>query len=146
MKHPVTWYVLADGARARIVTRPESESHYHIIFAEDAAAAHARTRDLVSDRPGHGQESAYSGRHAIEPRHDAHRLEENRFLRSVAAHLNREATLGSFDRLVIYAAPRSLAVLRTSLEPQAAKRIHGEYAKDLTKVPVEALPEHFGTR
>lgn len=146
MKHPVTWYLLADGARARIVTRAENEPHYRVIFAEDAAAAHARSRDLVSDRPGHTQESGYSGRHAIEPHHDAHRLEENRFLRSVAIHLNREAALGSFDRLVIYAAPRSLATLRTSLEPQAAKRVHGEYARDLTKVPVEALPEYFGTR
>ncbi len=146
MKHPVTWYVLADGARARIVTRPERESHYRVIFAEDAAAAHARSRDLVTDRPGHAQESGYSGRHAIEPHHDAHRLEENRFLSSVAAHLNREAALGSFDRLVIYAAPRALATLRTCLEPQVAKRVHGEYAKDLTKVPVEALPEYFGTR
>jgi protein required for attachment to host cells len=145
MKNPVTWYVLADGARARIVTRPEATPGYVVVFAEDAAAAHARSRDLVSDRPGHTHESASSGRHAIEPRHDAHRLDETRFLRSVVAHINRESARGSFDRLVIYAAPRCLATLRDSLDPSTSRKLYGEYAKDLTKIPLADLPIHFGT-
>lgn len=145
MKTPVTWYVLADGARARIVTRPEPSAGYTVIFSEDSAAAHARSRDIMSDRPGHGQESAYSGRHAIEPRHDAHRLEEAKFLRSIVAHVNRESARGSFDRLVIYAAPRCLATLRQGLDAATTKKLHGEYAKDLTKVPLTELPAHFGT-
>jgi protein required for attachment to host cells len=145
MKNPVTWYVLVDGARARIVTRPEATPGYVVVFAEDAAAAHARSRDLMSDRPGHTQESAYSGRHAIEPRHDAHRLDETRFLRSVVAHINRESARGSFDRLVIYAAPRCLATLRDGLDPPTSRKLYGEYAKDLTKIPLAELPLHFGT-
>ena len=145
MKKPVTWYVLADGARARIVTRPDSSAGYVVVFAEDAAAAHVRAREIVSDRPGHGQESAYSGRHAIEPRHDPHRLEETRFLRSVVAHINRESARGSFDRLVIYAAPRCLALLRAGLDPATGRKLHGEYPKDLTKIPLSELPAHFGT-
>ncbi len=145
MKTPVTWYVLADGARARIVMRPEPSAGYMIVFAEDSATAHARTHEIVSDRPGHGQESAASGRHAIEPRHDAHRLEEQKFLRSVVAHINRESARGSFDRLVVYAAPRCLATLRAGLDPAASRKLYGEYPKDLTKIPLAELPVHFGT-
>ena len=145
MKNPVTWYVLADGARARIVTRPEATPGYVVVFAEDAAAARARSRDIVSDRPGHAHESAASARHAIEPRHDAHRLEETRFLRSVVAYINRESARGSFDRLVIYAAPRCLATLRAGLDPSTSRKLYGEYPKDLTKIPLAELPIHFGT-
>jgi protein required for attachment to host cells len=145
MKIPVTWYVLADGARARIVTRPEPSASYVVVFAEDSAAAHARSRDIGSDRPGRGQESAYSGRHAVEPRHDAHRMAEAKFLRSVVAHINRESARGSFDRLVIYAAPRCLSTLRAGLDPTTTKKLYGEYAKDLTKTPLSDLPVHFGT-
>lgn len=145
MKTPVTWYVLADGAKARIVTRPDPSAGYVVVFAEESAAAHARSRDLVSDRPGHSQESATTARHAVEPRHDAHRMEEAKFLRSVIAHINREGARGSFDRLVIYAAPRGLATLRAGLDPATAKKLYGEYAKDLTKTPLSELPAHFGT-
>lgn len=145
MKKLVTWYVLADGAKARIVTRPEPTAGYMVIFAEDSAAAHARSHAIMSDRPGRSQESAYSGRHTIEPRHDPHRMEEAKFLRSVVAHVNRENARGSFDRLVIYAAPRCLAMLRAGLDPATVKKLHGEYAKDLTKIPLAELPAHFGT-
>jgi len=145
MKTPVTWYVLADGAKARIVTRPEPSANYVVVFAEDSAEAHARSRDIGSDRPGRTQESAYSGRHAVEPRHDAHRMAEAKFLRSVVAHINRESARGSFDRLVIYAAPRCLSTLRAGLDPATTKKLYGEYAKDLTKTPLSELPVHFGT-
>lgn len=145
MRTPITWYVLTDGARARIVTRPKSSAGYIVVFAEDSATAHARARDIVSDRPGHTQESAGSARHAIEPHHDAHRLEQARFLRSIVAHLNRESARGNFDRLVIYAAPRCLAALRAGLDSATGRRLLGTYAKDLTKTPLAELPAHFGT-
>jgi protein required for attachment to host cells len=145
LKRLVVWYLLADGTRARIVTRPKPAAGYVVVFAEDSAAAHARVRDMVSDRPGHGHESAASARHAVEPRHDARRLEEMRFLRSVVAYVNNESARGSFDRLVIYAAPRCLAILRAGLDPATSRKLHGEHAKDLTKVPLAELPVHFGT-
>jgi protein required for attachment to host cells len=144
MKKPVTWFLIADGARARIVTRSDPDSRYEVIYAEDSSTMHARARDLVSDRPGRTQESAYSGRHALEPRHDVRRAEESKFVKDVAAHINSESARNRFDRLVIYAAPQCLSVLRAALDPGAMKKLHGEYAKDLTKVPVEELPAHFG--
>ena len=143
MKKPVTWFLIADGARARIVVRPEGSEHYTVLLEEDALAAHARARELTSDRPGRNQESAYTAHHALAPRNDPHRLEEIKFIRSVAAHVNRESARGSFDRLVIYAAPRCLAQLRISLDAAAAKKLHGEHAKDLTRVPLAELPRHF---
>jgi len=143
MRKPVTWFLVADGARARIVTRPEGADHYAIVYAEDALAAHARSRELGSDRPGRSQESAYSAHHALAPRSDLHRLEESKFIRNLVAHLNRESARGSFDRLVLFAAPRCLAQLRSGLDAATAKKLGGEHAKDLTKVPLAELARHF---
>lgn len=145
MKKLATWFLMADGARARIVTRENPSTAYKLIFSEESAATHARSRDLGSDRPGHSQESANSAHHAIEPRHDLHLIEETLFVHTVAAHINREATRGSFDQLVVYAAPRVLSLLRKELEASTLKKVHGEFPKDLTKVPVAELPAHFGT-
>lgn len=145
MRHLETWYLIADGARARIVTRPDAASAYRTVFADESAAARARAHELVSDGPGHVQESANSARHAVGPRLDPHRKEEIKFIRGLAAHLNREAAQGSFDRLVIYAAPRCLAALRAGLAPATLKKLHGEHAKDLTKVPLAELPAHLET-
>jgi protein required for attachment to host cells len=145
MKKPVTWFLLADGARARVMTREDSHTSYKLVFSEDSSNMHARSHDLGSDRPGHGQESANSAHHAIEPRQDPHRAEEDKFIRTVASYINGEAGKNSFDRLVIYAAPHVLSMLRKELDATATKKILGEYHKDLTKVPVADLPSHFGT-
>lgn len=143
MKKPIVWYVLADAARARIVTQPDAAGPYLLAFAEDAAPAQARPRDLVSDRPGRIHESATTARHALVPRRDLHRREEGKFLRTVLAYLNRASARGSFDRLVIYAAPHCLEALRNGLDPATARKVQSAHAKDLTKVPLAALPAHF---
>ena len=145
MKKLVTWFLMADGARARIVTREDSSTAYKFVFSEDSAEMHARSRDLGSDRPGHSQESANSAHHAMEPRQDPHRAEETKFVQTIASHVNREGAQGSFDRLMIYAAPRVLSLLRKELDAPTLKKVHGEFPKDLTKVPVADLPAHFGT-
>jgi len=145
MKKLVTWFLMVDGARARIVTREDSQTAYKLVFSEESANAHARSHDLGSDRPGHTQESANSAHHAIEPRHDPHRIEETLFVQTVAAHVNRESARSSFDRLVVYAAPGVLSLLRKELDAPTLRKVHGEFPKDLTKVPVAELPAHFGT-
>jgi protein required for attachment to host cells len=45
---------------------------------------------------------------------------------------------------MVYAAPRVLSLLRKELDAPTLKKVHGEFSKDLTKVPVAELPAHFG--
>lgn len=145
MKYPITWYLIADGTRARILSRPKPTAKFEVIFAEDASASHLRSGGLVTDRPGHVQESSNSSRHAIEPRHDARQIEQDRFLRTVVEHVNRQGEHKSFDRLMIYAAPRTLGFLRAGLNEAVRRKLAGAHAKDLTKVPLADLPAHLGS-
>ncbi len=142
-KRPVTWFVLTNGARARVLKRRAEGPGYDIVEEYESAEARVPTRDITSDRPGRVQESAYSGHHAIDARHDAHRERKDAFAREVAGRLNKAAAEEAFDALVLYAAPRTLATLRASLEQGTREKIKAEVAKDLTKVPLADLPDHF---
>jgi protein required for attachment to host cells len=142
-KHHVTWFVLADGSRARILTRRELESGYELVAEYQAPEAHVPSHEIVTDRPGRSQESAYTGRHAIEPRQDAHRARKDAFADEVAGHLNQANARGAFTALVLYAAPQTLAALRATLDDATRGKVKAEFPKDLTKVPLSELPGHF---
>ncbi len=76
MKHPRTWYVVADGGRARILqkrakhgdTREAFETRQEFVSAD----IHRATHDLGTERPGRVRESGMSARHAVQPRQDLH--------------------------------------------------------------------------
>ena len=143
VKRPVTWFVVADGSRARIVTCLSEDSNCDVLASYESEEAHLPDRELTSDRPGRGQESAYTGRHAMEPRHDPHRGRKEAFIRHVATQLKEANGRAAFDALVLYADPRSLAVLRDSLDGATRAKVKRMVAKDLTKIPLAELGRHF---
>lgn len=145
-RHDATWFVLADGSRARVLTPHEEESGYRLVAEYEAAEARIPSRDIMSDRPGRAQESAYTGRHAIEPRQDAHRARKDAFAGEVAAELNQANAKGAFSALVLYAAPQTLAALRAALDEATRAKVKAEFPKDLTKVPLSELPRHLAER
>jgi protein required for attachment to host cells len=142
-KRKLTWFVLADGSRARFLTKRLETSGYDVVAEYESLAAHVPSHEIGSDRPGRSQESANSARHGITPREDIHRARKASFARDIAAHLNDAARQGLYDSLVIYAAPRALGDLRAALATDTQKRIRAEIPKDLTKLPVVELPQHF---
>jgi protein required for attachment to host cells len=141
MKNPIIWYVIADGARARIVHRQEYASGYTTELELQSTEAHRPSRAIRSDRPGRVGESASPARHAIEPRHDPHEEAKRAFAQEVAAALDRID--GHFDQLVLVAPARILAELRAALSPPLREKLSGEVAKDLTKVPIGELGDHL---
>jgi protein required for attachment to host cells len=142
-KRRVTWFVVADGSRARFLTRREDRTGYEIVAEYESPEARSPARDLGSDYPGRTQESATSGRHAIEPREDLHQARKASFVRDVASHLNNANARENFDALILFAAPRSLAQLRNALNDPTQKKIKAEFPKDLTNTPMIELPRHF---
>lgn len=145
MKPIRTWIVVADGGRARFLVNEGPGRGLHEALPETPVASLPPTRDLGTDRPGRVFESADGSRHAMEPRVDWHRFEKRRFARSVARIIDRNAGEGSFDRLVLVAPPKTLGDLRAVLGQASREAVHGEVAKDLTKVPVHDLPAHLET-
>ena len=137
-----TWVVVADGARVRILVLNSDGTGLvpapsaHPVMSE----VHSFARELKSDKPGRGFSSASGGpHHAIEPRHDYHKLEKHKFSAEVAKILHDGCAKGEFDRLILIAPHRSLGELRSLLVPQVQACIAKEIAKDLTKLPPAKL-------
>ena len=143
MKKTVTWILVADGARARILKNEGPGKGLHPAVDETFEQPLPPTRELGVERPGRVQESATSERHAMVPRVDWHRFEKTKFARSMAKLLDAAAARGDFDRLVLVAPPKTLGDLRAALGPRCRALVSGELAKDLTQVTVAELPDHL---
>ncbi len=143
MAKQTIWIVTADGSRARIIEQLTPSEDLTLKEELASADAHLLTRELVSDRPGRGQESGNPTHHAMPSRHDPHQLQKSAFLRTVAERLNKAASEGEYDVLVLFAAPRALGELRRELSAPARRRLKAASSKDLTKVALKALPKHL---
>ena len=139
-----TWVVVADGARARIITVAEGDVRMRELAAWESAEAKKPSRDLVSDRQGRTHESAGTGtRHAVEARIEPHRKAKQSFVRDLVRRIERATRQGAFDSLVLVAPPMVLGELRQSLSRPAAALVSREVKKDLTRTPLTALAKHL---
>ncbi len=144
MGSPVTWILIADGARARIFANNGPGTGLASATGVDYIADHRPTRDIGSDKPGRTQESATSARHAKAPRVDWHDFEKHLFAKEMARILDAAATARAFDSLVVVAPPKALGELRAELGKHTRAKVVGELGKDLTKVSEHDLPAHLG--
>ncbi len=142
-KKLITWIVICDGARGRIlVNRGYGTMLDEIREAEDHDAR-LPTRALGTDRPGRAHDSSGAGRHAMAPPVDWHKFEKERFAKEIAAMVNTAVLENKFDKVVLVAPPRVLGDLRQALSAQAKAKVSGEIGKDLTQVAVHDLGPHL---
>ncbi|MDR3537294.1 MAG: host attachment protein [Acetobacteraceae bacterium] len=142
VKHRSLCIVVADGGQARFV-RPAADHALHTLETVEATSLHQQSSDLKSDRPGRSFESANPARHALAPRTDPHAMEKERFAQFLGGKICAESGQGAFDALVLVAPAHVLAELRGTLDEETAKKLVGTLAKDLVKVPDEALQPHL---
>ena len=134
--------VIADGEHVRFV-RPGSGRTLRTERTIDSIAAHRRSSDLGSDRPGASYHSGSTAHHAFLPRHEPHALEREQFADAVAGLIKSGSGADGFDDLVLAAPPRILAAIRKALDPETDARVIGALAKDLVKTPDHELWTHF---
>jgi len=141
-----TWFVVADGAKARILAQRGGSGPLEPASNSCFAQAEARlpTREVGADRPGRVHESADATRHAMEPRVDWHRFAKEQFARGIADALEAAAGRKLYDALVLVAPPRTLGDLRRALGDHASALVTREIAKDLTNISDHDLPAHLG--
>lgn len=144
MKGTRTWIVVADGARARLFENTGPGKGLLPLDDGEMRGERAATRELGTERPGRVHDRMGPGRHAMAPRTDWHEQQKEDFLASVAARLDRAAADKAFDRLILVAPAKALGRLRAALGRDAAARVDGELAKDLTKTPAPDLTGHLG--
>jgi protein required for attachment to host cells/ribosome-associated translation inhibitor RaiA len=130
----VTWIVVMDSAQARVFALGSGRDGRELRLAMPplTSALGRHSRDERSDKPGRSFASIGGVRHAIEPRHDYHKLAKHNFARSVAALVENASVAHQFDHLVLVAPRRSLGEMRALLSRQTTQRVQHEIAKDFT--------------
>lgn len=142
MKKTVTWVLIADGAQARVLENTGPGKGLKQVEGLDWAIDPLQAQEIVTDRPGSKSGGgAFGG--GLEPRTDPVAHRETKFVKSVAAMLDRQQQKGAFDRLVIAAAPIALGDLRKAISAAVKKTVVAELNKDLTNTPTAQLDQHL---
>lgn len=143
MKRKVTWFLIGDGARARMFANDGPGKGLKPALGYALIANNKPSRELGSDSPGRSFSSAGSDRHAMQPPTDPHRHEQREFAKDIADLLAEQQRNNAFDRLIIAAAPQMLGDLRAALTPQLRDMVHEEINKDFTKATPKELEKHL---
>lgn len=144
MKKKRTWIVIADGARARVITKKEGGNGFEEVENFDLIGDNRPSHEISSDRPGRSYESVGSSRHAIEPATDPHREEKRKFAHRLSDYLDDRRASDAFDQLIVIAAPRTLGDLREAISAPVRNLVVEEIDKDIVKVPLGEMKEALG--
>lgn len=144
MRKTITWIVVADHQRARVLMNGGPGRGLRPVSGMDLQTHLKAGRDIAADRPGRSFESRGVARHAVQPRVDPHRQAAERFVERVAKALTAASENGDYDRLVLIAPPRALGEFRKLLPASVKGKLIGEVSEDLTKAPTKALSRHVG--
>jgi protein required for attachment to host cells len=135
-----TWVLVADAARSYLLRLDPSASHLHLLSHMKHDASRAKASELLSDRQGRTFDSSHVGvRHAMEPRHDPKRAEQQRFARQLAHEVDKAALASRFQELVLVAPPSMLGDLRAALSDRARQLVQREVDSDLAGLDLPEL-------
>lgn len=134
----VTWFLLADGRRARMVVEARRGAHLAELDDWKMSIGAGELYD-IQDRPPRAHDRFGPSRHAMDQGRNLHEQEEERFLHRVAQRLEVSEARMEFDHLVIAAPPRALGILRAALAAPVKARIRAETDKDIVDEAAAAL-------
>ena len=137
------WIVVADSARARILSAVDPGSALKPVEQLVSPASRMHERDLTSDKPGRAFDSAGKGRHATSSSKSAKEQIAINFAREVADHLEKGRIDNQYQRLVMVADPKFLGLLMKSLSDPAQKLVSLKLDKDLSKLSEEEIRERL---
>ena len=126
-----TWYVVADGGKARILT---GDGDALRTLQHFDASGHGDTGDDAS--AGSSQLKA--------PKTDPHDQSKASFAKQIALRLNEAVRTGRVDEIVLAAPAHVLHDIREALDKAASAKLGKALSKDLTNTPEHDLASHFG--
>jgi protein required for attachment to host cells len=137
-RQPRLGYLVADGARARLILRHSAGTYETLQAFESEGKAHTPNRD------GRTRVFASSGtaRSAIEGASERTKIQE-RFASELVRALNQAAAKDLFDGLVLAAPAKMMRAIRDGLDVAARPKLRGQVMKDLTKLPEAELQERL---
>jgi len=136
-RQPRLAFLVADGARARLVLR-HSTGLYETLEERTAASAprrRHRERTRVFERVG-------PGRSAVEDESEQDRVRRS-FSADLAQLLNEQVAADRIGDFVLVAPAKMIGLVRDALDPAARPRLLRTLAKDLTKLPELELTQRL---
>jgi len=131
--------VVFDGRMARFFKgdasarlKPVSEMHSEL---------HRFAHETGSDKGG--RRFSFSGRHAIEPKHDLHKEEKHDFVLKLAKTLDTAYDQGAFKRLIVVAPERSLGEFRSLASSRLMKLVVRQVPHELTQYSDHEIMERL---
>ncbi|WP_264592327.1 MULTISPECIES: host attachment family protein [unclassified Sphingobium] len=134
--------MVVDGSKMLLFRNAGDEEFLNLQVEEAVEQKSEQDQDLSTDRPGRSFASAPNSqdRSAMEET-DFKQQAEDRFAADAVALLNKRAMEGSFDQVVIVAAPITLGEMRRHYHKTLKDRLAGEIGKTLTSHPVDEIEQ-----
>ena len=127
------WILIANSTYARLL---QQKGGGPIVILKTFTHAQGRSKvsELVDDRAGHENTDRSYGGTSYQPRTDPKKKERERFARELADDLERQAQLGTFESLAVFASSPFLGELKAEFGPAATRLLSGTHEVDLTSV------------
>jgi len=136
------WVVVCDGAKALVLENVGDPKFPNLKTREVYEQEDPKTSEQGTDAPGRAINSVDARRSAMEQT-DWHDRAEQRFLQSLAEHLDAAVNAGKAKSLIVVAPPRALGVLRQAYSHNLRAALRAEIDKDLVKLPVHEIEKHL---
>jgi protein required for attachment to host cells len=136
------WVVVCDGAKALVLENVGDPKFLNLKTREVYQQDDPKTHEQGTDAPGRAINSVDARRSAMEQT-DWHDQAEQRFLQSLAAHLDAAVNAGKAKSLIVVAPPRALGVLRQAYSHNLRAALRAEIDKDFVKLPVHEIEKHL---
>jgi len=137
------WIVVADEAKARVLSTSKSTDPLVEVESLSSPEAYDHEQDLVSDKPGRGNDGSGQGRHAMEEKASHKEQYAIRFVKQLCDFLEKSRQTKAYTNLIIVAAPHTLGLLRKELSKSVTELVSLEIDKDLTMMDSQAIREHL---
>ncbi len=135
----VTWIVVADRSRAKILELRSLLTGPKIIDDIDNPEGRLTASEINSDRPGQVFDSRGVQRHTS---FEADRVTDHlarKFAKRLAGRIEEARKRRGFEQLALICAPALLGLVRDELSKETARLVIHSEAKDLTELPEHTL-------
>ena len=136
------WVVVCDGSKALFLENAGDSKFPNLKTREVLEQKVPPTSELGSDAPGRSHSSVGHGRSSVEQT-DYHTLQEEEFLRGIAAKLDTALQRGEVKSVILVAPPRAIGVLRQAYTHALKHGVRAEIQKDYVKLPVYEIEKHL---
>jgi protein required for attachment to host cells len=137
-----TLVLVGDGRKALFLRNQGVQTNIKLEVERRLLHETPPTREMGTDRPGRTVSGPGDIRSAMEQT-DWHRMEEDRFVDTVAGVLAREAAADPDLQIAIVLPPKALGHLRAGMSAAVHKHVIAEIPKDLTHHPIPEIAKHL---